>query len=465
MAIYHFQMKTLSRSAGRSATAAAAYRAGQKIEDERTGQTFDYSRKTGVLMAEVITPDGRPLDREQLWNAAETAENRCNSVVAREFVVALPHELSREQQESLVKGYAQGLSERMGWAVDVAIHEPGRAGDLRNVHAHLLCTTRTLEQDPAGCPVMGSKTREWDQRATGSELIRAERSEWEQCVNQALEKAYRVERVDCRSHAEKGTGLEPQIHLGVAVMGMERKGIATERGEQHREIAAHNDNVLQFREAQNARIDEAFEQTRWGLEKDKLRQMPLEQLQKEREKYRPQSVDALISQDPTVEAAAVEAQRLRHEHQKLEKSLGDNQYDTRQNDAAIGRYREEHPWKARLHDFQVLFDKELTERQKTGGALQADRAELDKALEKSQRENMKAVQGLDDAKAQALPQALRTHERQAEYFREVEAIYQPRKDREIAQEQARRREQEQAREKERQQERERGGGRGMSIGW
>ncbi|NBX04435.1 MAG: hypothetical protein EBR02_10345, partial [Alphaproteobacteria bacterium] len=214
LAIYHFQMKTLSRSSGRSATAAAAYRAGQKIEDARTGQTFDYSKRTGVLLAEVLTPAGQPVDREQLWNVAEATEKRCNSVVAREFVVALPHELSQTQQTDLVKGYAQGLSERTRWAVDVAIHAPGKAGDLRNVHAHLLCTTRTIERDPAGCPVAGSKTRDWDIRSSGSELLRSERAEWERCVNQSLEQANRMERVDCRSHAEKQTGLEPQIHIG-----------------------------------------------------------------------------------------------------------------------------------------------------------------------------------------------------------------------------------------------------------
>ncbi len=464
MAIYHFQMKTLSRSAGRSATAAAAYRAGQKIEDERTGQTFDYSRKAGVLMAEVITPDGQPLDREQLWNAAENAEKRCNSVVAREFVVALPHELSREQQAELVKGYAQGLSERTGWAVDVAIHEPGRAGDLRNVHAHLLCTTRTIEQDPAGCLVMGSKTREWDQRATGSELLRSERSEWERCVNQSLEQANRIERVDCRSHAEKHTGLEPQIHLGPTVIAMERQGIQTERGQQYREIAAHNEHVLEFQSAQSARIDEEFEQTRWRFEKDQLRQMPLEQLQKEREKYRPQSVDSLIATDPMVETAEAEAKRLKSEYKALEKGLGDNQYDYRRNDAEMGRYREAHPWKARLHDFHVMPDKELAAKQEAEEALKAERVKLEKALKKSQRENMRAVQALDEAKNKAMPGALRTHERQAEYFRDVEGIYQPLKEREIAREEARRREQELARQKEQEKERQQGRDRGRDSG-
>jgi hypothetical protein len=136
MAIYHFQMKKITRSQGQSATAAAAYCAGQRIKDERTGVVYDYSKRSDIKLAEVISPDGQAIGREQLWNAAEDAEKRCNSVVAREFLVAVPHELDAEQQEELVRGYAQGLSERTGWAVDVTIHEPRKKGDSRNTYAY-----------------------------------------------------------------------------------------------------------------------------------------------------------------------------------------------------------------------------------------------------------------------------------------------------------------------------------------
>ena len=466
MAIYHFQMKTLSRSAGRSATAAAAYRSGQKIEDERTGQTFDYSRRTGVLMAEVILPNGGQVEREQLWNAAESAEKRCNSVVAREFVVALPYELSREQQTTLVKGYAQGLAERTGWAVDVAIHEPGREGDLRNVHAHLLCTTRSVSLGPAGCPVMASKTREWDIRSSGSELLRAERAEWERCVNQSLEQANRIERVDCRSHVERQTDLEPQIHLGPTAMNMERKGIQTERGDEHRRIRAYNENVLQFQAVQNTRIDEEFEQTRWQFELDRIKQMPLEQLQKAREKYRPQSIDALVEQDPSVKEAKAYSEQLKAEHAGLEKDLGDHRYALQRNQAEADRYREEHPWKARLHDLKLKSDPELTEWAETGASLKGNQAELEKQLVISQHSNMQAIRSLEEARGHALPEAMETHGIQSERFRQVEAIYQPRKEKQIAEEQEQRRQKEletqKERELERQKERERGGGRGMS---
>lgn len=267
--------------------------------------------------------------------------------------------------------------------------------------------------------------------------------------------------VNCRSHAEKQTGLEPQVHLGPTVMAMERQGIQTERGNEHREIAAHNEAVLAFHAAEVALMAEVSEQARWRAEKEKLREMSFEQLQKERERYKPQSLDTLIAQDPMVSVAEAEANRLKSEYQALEKGLGDNRYDARRNEAEMGRYREQHPWKARLHDFHLMPDQELTARQEAEAAFNAERVQMEKALEKSQRENMQAVQALGDVRNQAMPGALRVHERQVEYFQEVEGIYQPLKEQQIAREQARRREQEQQREKERQQERERGGGRYM----
>lgn len=246
MAIYHYQMKTISRGQGRSATAAAAYRAAEKIYDHKTDLTHDYSRKAGVLMAEVITPDGQDLERGHLWNLVEETEKRSNSTLAREVIVALPCELEAKAQQALVKEYAKGLAERTGWAVDVAVHEGGRGGDKRNIHAHILCTTRRFERDENGFPVLKEKTREWDVRPSGSELVKAERKEWEAAVNRALERAHFQERVDCRSHAERGSGLEPLIHLGPTAMAMERKGVKTQRGELYRDIARNNGQVVNF---------------------------------------------------------------------------------------------------------------------------------------------------------------------------------------------------------------------------
>lgn len=147
MAIYHLSVKTLSRSAGRSATAAAAYRAGVEIVDARTGEVHDYRRKGGVVHSEIVLPVGAPewaRDRSALWNAAEQAEVRKNSTVAREFEIALPSDLSEAGRLALAVDFAKEIVARHGCAVDVAIHEPGREGDTRNHHAHLLLSTRKL---------------------------------------------------------------------------------------------------------------------------------------------------------------------------------------------------------------------------------------------------------------------------------------------------------------------------------
>ncbi|HIF5740202.1 TPA: MobQ family relaxase, partial [Enterobacter kobei] len=160
MAIYHLSVKTISRSAGRSATAAAAYRAGAKVTDERTGEIHDYTKKSGVVSTNLILPSNAPdwaHDREQLWNAAEQAETRKNSTVAREFEVALPDELPPSERLRLSHDFARELVARHGCAADVAIHAPSKEGDDRNHHAHILLSTRRL-----GLEGFGEKTRELD---------------------------------------------------------------------------------------------------------------------------------------------------------------------------------------------------------------------------------------------------------------------------------------------------------------
>jgi hypothetical protein len=219
VAIYHLSVKTISRSAGRSATAAAAYRAGVKIADERTGDVHDYTRKGGVASAELVLPAGAPewaTDRAALWNAAEQSETRKNSTVAREFEVALPAELSPAERRGLAVAFGQELAERHGCAVDVAIHAPGKEGDNRNHHAHILCTTRRLT--PEG---FGAKTRELDDQKTGE--VTRWRGRWAELANEALERAGSTERVDHRSLKAQGIERDPLPHLGPAAAGFERR--------------------------------------------------------------------------------------------------------------------------------------------------------------------------------------------------------------------------------------------------
>ena len=195
MAIFHLSVKTISRSAGRSATAAIAYRSGEKVMDERTGLVHDYTRRRGVEHTEIFLPENAPAwasQREQLWNAAELAEKRKNSTVAREFEVALPAELNREQRLELVREFARDLVQRHGMAVDVAIHEPGKEGDHRNHHAHILCSTRRLT--PEG---FKDKTRELDDQKSGE--VSHWRERWAEMSNRHLENAGRQERIDHRS--------------------------------------------------------------------------------------------------------------------------------------------------------------------------------------------------------------------------------------------------------------------------
>ena len=233
MAIFHLSVKTISRSAGRSSTAAAAYRAGVEITDERTGEIHDYRRKAGVESAELFLPDGAPewaTDRAKLWNAAEQSEKRKNSTVAREFEVALPSELSADQRRKLAHDFARELVKRHGFAVDVAIHAPGKEGDTRNHHAHILCTTRKLTAEG-----FTEKTRELDDRATGAQEVTHWREQWAGLTNAALERAGHAVRVDHRSLEMQGIDREPAIHLGPSATAIERRGEVSEKTRNHQE--------------------------------------------------------------------------------------------------------------------------------------------------------------------------------------------------------------------------------------
>lgn len=221
MAIYHLSVKTVSRSAGRSATAAAAYRAGVEITDERTGEIHDYTRKGGVESAELVLPAGSPewaADRAALWNAAEQAETRKNSTVAREFEIALPEELSPAERQRLARDLAREIVERHGCAADVAIHAPGKEGDHRNHHAHILLSTRRL--GPEG---FTEKTRELDDQKTGPQIVTQWRERFASLQNERLREAGIDARVDHRTLEAQGIDREPTRHLGPAATGYERR--------------------------------------------------------------------------------------------------------------------------------------------------------------------------------------------------------------------------------------------------
>ena len=234
VAIYHLSVKLIARGAGRSATAASAYRSGDRLSDERTGLVFDYTRKRGVEHTEIVLPQdvaesaGWARNREQLWNAAELAEKRKDARVAREYEVALPHELSRTQRLDLVRDFSKELATRYGCAVDFAIHAPHRQGDTRNHHAHILTTTRALTDSGLGAKT-DIELKDADRRKKGLSAGRAEvtaiRERWAEICNAHLAEYDHASRIDHRSLAAQGIrDREPTWHKGPAVTAIERRG-------------------------------------------------------------------------------------------------------------------------------------------------------------------------------------------------------------------------------------------------
>ena len=217
--------------------------------DERTGLIHDYTRKGGVVSAEIIAPDGGSAERSALWNAAESAENRKDSRTAREWIVALPAELDAGQRRELAVSFGAELARRYGVAVDVAIHEPDREGDNRNHHAHILTTTRRVSRGAAGELVMGDKSSielaDKKRRELGlgpaADEVKAIRQLWEQTANRALERAGSTERIDARSLKDQGIDREATTHLGPVASEMERRGRISDRGDGNRQVMANNE--------------------------------------------------------------------------------------------------------------------------------------------------------------------------------------------------------------------------------
>jgi len=267
VAIYHLSVKSISRSAGRSVVAAAAYRAGQELTDERQGLTHDYTRKQGVEDAFIVAPDGADWaqDRNALWNAAEAAEKRKDAKTGREYELALPAELDAGARAALARDFARELVARYGVVADVAIHEPGREGDNRNHHAHILTTTRM-----AGAEGLGAKTRVLDVASTASAEIEHMRGVWAHQVNMALERHQVEQRVDHRSFERQGKEQEPTRHMGVSATALERQAAreipvrdpVTDLGKQNAEIRERN-QVLETARKAMEKAQELFS----GLEK------------------------------------------------------------------------------------------------------------------------------------------------------------------------------------------------------
>ena len=256
MAIYHLSTKPISRSSGRSAVASIAYRAGIAITDERLGKTYDYTKRHGVLWTGLATPSDVKVDRNELWNLAEKSENRSNSRTAREIVINIPHELMGGDQGTgnmLAHEFASQLSEKYQVAVDVAVHAPDKQGDNRNFHAHLLLTTRKIEQDRHGNIKLTDKSQlemsntQLKQAGllSNQDELKEIRKAWADLTNEYLAEHGIAERIDHRSHKDRGLDTLPTVKMGWQATELERKGIRTDVGNKNRDIKAHNANVRQ----------------------------------------------------------------------------------------------------------------------------------------------------------------------------------------------------------------------------
>jgi ATP-dependent exoDNAse (exonuclease V) alpha subunit len=247
MAVYFLNLKTFGRSGRSSAVSAAAYRAGERIQDERTGRTYDHTDRRDVLHKEIILPggiEGADMDwarnRSQLWNAAERAETRINARVAREYLVALPVELDAAQRLALVRGFSRELTERYRFALDLAVHAPrdSPGSDPRNFHAHLLATTREITAQ--GLTVKTSlELNDAKRRTLGlgpaiNELLYV-RERWATVTNEALRDAHIDARIDHRTLAAQGIDREPYPYIPRAAFEMERHGYRSAQAERLRE--------------------------------------------------------------------------------------------------------------------------------------------------------------------------------------------------------------------------------------
>ena len=364
MAIYHLSVKTVSRTSGRSATAAAAYRAGAKITDERTGEIHDYTRKTGVVSADLILPSNAPdwaHDRERIWNAAEQAETRKNSTVAREFEVALPDELSPSERLRLSHDFARELVARHGCAADVAIHAPSKEGDDRNHHAHILLSTRRL-----GLEGFGEKTRELDAKKTGSELVTQWRERFAELTNERLQENGITTRVDHRTLEAQGIDREPTQHLGPSATAIERRtGQASSKRKDYQQAAA------------------SLAATGAQAEQRRIESMNSAELAAEIKRLTPHPVSDLVKQDQSVSNA----------------SRATYQLMTREADASIaeGRiareiadWREAHKMQVWAHDKGIKVAPELRELEERQAAQRAEYESLRPLIEDAKRHEITA---------------------------------------------------------------------------
>ena len=258
MALYHFHVGQVKRSAGQSAIESAAYRAGEKLYSEYYGQVSDYTRKGGVMYTEILLPPHAPrkyADRQTLWNAVEAAERGKNAQLAYSFDIALQNEFTLEENIALARRFLLDNFVSRGMIADFAVHRPDKAGGIENPHFHVLCPIRPLNPDGT----WGAKQRrvyredgnfdavpttDWGKPETLEEW----RGAWAKLCNAKFKDKGLECRIDHRSYEKQGIDQAPTVHEGVAVRQMEAKGMTTDKGERNRWIRSANVMLRALRE-------------------------------------------------------------------------------------------------------------------------------------------------------------------------------------------------------------------------
>lgn len=263
MALFHFSVTQVRRSAGQSAIASAAYRAGERLYSDRYGEYSDYTHKGGVACAEILLPPQAPKeyqDRQTLWNALEAAERGKDAQLAYSFDIALQNEFSLEENVALARQFLLENFVSRGMAADFAVHQPDkRDGGIPNPHFHVLCPIRPILEngkwggkqrreyllddhgerirDEAGNFKFNAvPTTDWGR----PETLEAWRAAWADLCNAKFAEKGLPCRIDHRSYLRQGLDRLPTVHEGAAVRQMEARGIATDKGELNRWIRATN---------------------------------------------------------------------------------------------------------------------------------------------------------------------------------------------------------------------------------
>ena len=263
MALYHLSVKQIKRSAGQSAVAAAAYRAGEKLHSNYYGEDADYTKKGGVVFTEILLPSHAPReyeDRETLWNAVEKIEEHPKAQLAYSFDIALQNEFSMEENISLARQFVEEQFVSRGMIADLAVHTPDKEnGENPNPHFHVLCPIRPLNEDgtwgkkqrreyvldehgnriPDGdgdYAFNAVPTTDWGK----PETLEHWRKEWARLCNEKFAEKQISDRIDHRSYERQGVDQIPTVHEGPHVRQMEAKGILTERGDLNRWIRQTN---------------------------------------------------------------------------------------------------------------------------------------------------------------------------------------------------------------------------------